>query len=278
MTEIAVLGMGLMGRAALTRLQDFFPTSGWNRSSVKQASFNSDDQIIECLQKATHALLFVSDAPAIDQILDKAEAQIADKVWIQMGTIAPQQSQVIAARIEQRGGRYIEAPVLGSIPQLHTGTLQIFAGGDAVLVDEQRGLLSRMGAVVHIGDIGQAAALKLAMNQLIAGLTTSFSASLGLIQQAGVDVNLFMDCLRDSAVYAPTFDKKLDKMLARNFQNPNFSLQHLLKDMRLFAEATPDQYAAISTAMISMLEQGAQSGEAANDYSSLYNVMVPVKE
>lgn len=46
----------------------------------------------------------------------------------------------------------------------------------------------------------------------------------------------FMAILRDSALYAPTFDKKLQRMLDRDYANPNFPTKHLLKDVRLFAD------------------------------------------
>lgn len=45
-----------------------------------------------------------------------------------------------------------------------------------------------------------------------------------------------MAILRDSALYAPTFDKKLQRMLDRDYANPNFPTKHLLKDVRLFAD------------------------------------------
>lgn len=64
--------------------------------------------------------------------------------------------------------------------------------------------------------------MKLALNQLIASLTVGFSTSLALLQRNNVDIDKFMDILRPSALYAPTFDKKLQRMLDREYSNPNF--------------------------------------------------------
>jgi hypothetical protein len=50
----------------------------------------------------------------------------------------------------------------------------------------------------------------------------SFSTSLGLVRRNGVDVDKFMALLRPSALYAPTFDKKLQRMLDRNYDGANF--------------------------------------------------------
>ncbi|WP_231596564.1 hypothetical protein [Synechococcus sp. CBW1108] len=66
----------------------------------------------------------------------------------------------------------------------------------------------------HLGHVGAALHTKLALNQLIASLTHSFSLALHAVQQAGVEVETFMAILRESALYAPTLDKKLAKELA----------------------------------------------------------------
>ena len=54
------------------------------------------------------------------------------------------------------------------------------------------------------------------------------------MQRAGVPVDTFMAILRESALFAPVFEKKLPRLLTRDYQNPNFSTRHLLKDVELF--------------------------------------------
>ena len=90
-----------------------------------------------------------------------------------------------------------------------------------------------------MGPTGSAAASKLALNQLIASLTHGYSLALRLVQASGLEVEPFMEVLRPSALYAPTVDKKLDRMLSNDFSNPNFSTALLRKDLQLFVrEAT----------------------------------------
>ena len=57
-----------------------------------------------------------------------------------------------------------------------------------------------------------------------------------MVQQAGVPVETFMAILRPSALYAPTFDKKLQRMLNSHYDNLNCSTALLRKDLRLFLE------------------------------------------
>ena len=88
---------------------------------------------------------------------------------------------------------------------------------------EARGLYKIFGTnIFYVGKVGKASALKLALNQLIASLTAAFSVSLSYVQKNEIDSELFMDILRKSALYAPTFDKKLANYESQNFDKTNF--------------------------------------------------------
>jgi 3-hydroxyisobutyrate dehydrogenase len=114
------------------------------------------------------------------------------------------------------------------------------------------------------------------MNQLIAGLTASFCYSLGLVRSEGLDVTQFMDLLRGSALYAPTFDKKLDKYLGHDYGSANFPLKHLLKDVSLFRRVaegkTLDKAPLVALEAAFLRAMGAGLGDA--DYSAIYETLV----
>ena len=115
------------------------------------------------------------------------------------------------------------------------------------------------------------------MNQLIASLTAGFSLSLGYAIKNGVDTDVFMDTVRESALYAKTYDKKLGKYLQRDFGAANFSTRHLLKDIRLFIEDA--KAAGLSTDALEGIEritsQAVDNGMALMDYSSIFQVISP---
>jgi 3-hydroxyisobutyrate dehydrogenase len=168
--------------------------------------------------------------------------------------------------------------VLGSLPEAREGNLIVMAGGDRDLFERCRPLLRDLSRDPQwIGPVGQGAALKLAMNQLIAGLTASFATSLALVRREGIDVEQFMNLLRGSALYAKTFDKKLDKYLSRDYAGASFPLKHLLKDVRLFARV--GEAAGLDTRVISAIEavcaDAASVGLADQDYSALYEALSP---
>ncbi len=282
--DIGIIGIGLMGRAFVERYQSQgYIVRVFNRTqdSIKDLA----DGVIVCetadeLIGASDAIiLMVSNAEAISDVLQLDQQQkFQGKTILQMATISPTQTKEIGEAITLRGGHYLEAPVLGSIPEAKTGTLIIMAGGSKAVFENALPTLQVLGtAPRYIGETGSAAALKLAMNQLIASLTAGFSLSLGYAIKNGVDTDLFMETVRESALYAKTYDKKLQKYLDRDFGTANFSTQHLLKDIRLFIDDA--KVADLNTDALEGIEritnETVEDGMDEMDYSSIYQVICP---
>jgi 3-hydroxyisobutyrate dehydrogenase len=221
-----------------------------------------------------------TDAAAICDVLftPACSRALKGKTIVQMGTIAPSESVDIQRQVAQWGGAYCEAPVLGSVAEAKAGTLFVLVGS----TEEQFGtwlpLFRSLGQEPRrIGPVGSAAALKLALNHLIAAETLAFALSLGLVQRSDISVDTFMAILRKSALYAPTFDKKLPRLLTRDYHGPNFSTRHLLKDVRLFSrEAAARRLATDSLQGLPfILERAIDQGLGDLDYSALFEIVNP---
>ena len=282
--KIGFLGTGLMGQPMVVRLLEAnHQVTVYNRTKSKlqpliEASAQAVDSPAEVIESADCVILMLSDAAAIEQTLlsDNAISHLANCSIIQMGTIAPTESQSIRDAVVDAGGEYLEAPVLGSIPQVKTEELLVMVGSTQAQFDRYRELLKCYSPEpMYVGEVGTAAAMKLALNQLIAGLTSSFALSLSFVQQQGVNVEQFMDVVRQSALYAPTFDKKLDRMCDRNFENPNFPTKHLLKDTNLFLTQAAEL--GLNTQSLAgikqIIEQAIAIGLAEKDYSAIYSAI-----
>ena len=279
-----------MGHAFVERfLSQGGNVSVYNRTPEKIKDLAGKGAILcatadEVISTSDTIILMLSDAAAINSLLQldtDSTTRLQDKTILQMATISPSQSRQIGEAITRCGGHYLEAPVLGSIPEANDGTLIIMAGGPKDTFEKVLPVLRVLGSSPrYIGDTGSAAALKLAMNQLIASLTAGFSMSLGYALRNGVDTELFMDTVRESALYAKTYDKKLDKYLGRDFGAANFSTRHLLKDIRLFIEDA--EAAGLNTDALQGIEritsETVDDGMALMDYSSIYQVINPADE
>lgn len=284
--KIGLIGTGLMGQPmALKLLQDGVSVTVYNRTRsklqpLKEAGAKVADSVANLVRDSECIILMLTNAGAINDTLLTSDTLplLKGRTVIQMGTIAPSESQKIGDRISQAEGEYIEAPVLGSIPQVKAGELIVMVGSSKTQFKQWQSVLQHYSPKpMYIGAVGTASAMKLALNQLIAGLTSTFALTLGFVQRQGVDVEQFMEVVRESALYAPTFDKKLDRMCNRNFDNPNFPTKHLLKDTDLFL--TQAQELGLTTDSLEGIKSIIEKAIALNledgDYSAIYNAINP---
>lgn len=277
---LGVMGTGLMGSAMTRRfLQQGFQVHVYNRTAEKTDPLRAAGALVaasveDLVDRTPVTLSMLRDHSASEQLLLDSNIDWMNRQLIQMATIGVDESKSLARHIEERGGKYLEAPVLGSIPQTLSGELMIMAGGERQLFDAHQSLLQVLAAkeLTYVGPVGSAAAMKLAFNQLIVSLTAAFAASHAFLKKEDVPLDLFMSLLRKSALYAPTFDKKLSMMNARRFDTANFSLENMHKDLRLIegafkargisTQALKGVQAIVERAMDKRLEQA--------DYSALY--------
>jgi 3-hydroxyisobutyrate dehydrogenase len=284
--SIALLGTGLLGRAIAERLQAVgHHVVVYNRTPAKALPLQAQGIAVvgtaELAVAGTDCVLLVlTDAQAIRSVLfsPACSSALKDRTVIQMGTIGSKDSLEIQREMEGHGGTYCEAPVLGSLSEARSGTLFVMVGGTEGQFARLTPVFRSLGREPRlVGPVGQAAALKLALNHLIAAETAAFALSLGLVQRAGVSVDTFMSILRESALYAPTFDKKLPRLLKRDYHHPNFSTRHLLKDVRLFLQEAAAQGLTVGSleGLPSILESAISQGCGELDYSALYEVLNP---
>ncbi|MDM7322885.1 MAG: NAD(P)-dependent oxidoreductase [Gammaproteobacteria bacterium] len=278
--KIGLLGTGLLGSAVVERLLDQgFAVTVWNRTADKTAPLaalgaQQATTAAEAIAASEVILLFLADRAACEGVLlaPPTRTALPGKTVVQMGTLGPEDSRQLAQALTTAGAEYAECPVLGSLPEARAGTLILMYGGDEDLLKRIEPMLRALGPEPkRIGEVGQAAALKLALNQLIAAETAAFAMSLALVQASGVAVEDFMQILRGSALYAPTFDKKLKRMLKHDYAHPNFPLDHLIKDVHLFIRAA--EGAGIDTSPLAALEtvlgKVSVQGHGNADYSVL---------
>jgi 3-hydroxyisobutyrate dehydrogenase len=188
-----------------------------------------------------------------------------------MGTISPKESLELAQLVEGAGGFFLEAPVLGSVGQAQEGSLEVMVAGKEELFRRWQALLQCFGTVTYLGPLGKATTLKLALNNLIASLAVAFATSLWLVERGGVSREVFLQILRRSALYAPTFDRKLPLLLDPTSGPVNFPTRHMLKDLRLISETARELRLAanLPETLVSLFAQALEAGWADADYAAV---------
>jgi len=282
--NVGLIGVGLMGMSMAKRiLRANHRLIVYNRTREKAKALahlgigvaRSPNEVItssDCI------ILIVSDAQAIQDVLfvQSSLTSLSGRTVIQMGTISPHESIALEKEVAGLGGDYLEAPVLGSIPETEKGELIVMVGATPEHFRLWSEFLKCFGPEpLLIGPVGQAAALKLALNQLIASLTAAFGLSLAFVKEKGIDVDLFMRVLRESVLYAPTFDKKIRRMIDRDYARPNFPSKHLFKDIKLFLNEAKSMSLETSSleGVLHLVERTLISGWGESDYSAMFDTI-----
>jgi 3-hydroxyisobutyrate dehydrogenase len=284
--KVTVIGTGLMGRPLAERLLGAgHEVTVFNRTREKAEPLAGQGAKVAASARAAVAasevvVFMVKDAAALRGLVEENGRlpDLTGKTVVQMSTIGSADSEALLADVRRAGGDYLEAPVLGSTPQAKEGKLLVLVGGTPEQFERFRDFLKAFGPEpVRVGEVGQAAALKLAFNQLIAAEAAGFALSLGLVRRKGIDVDLFMKLLRQSALHAPTFDAKLPRYLAHDYENPNFPTALLKKDLDLVrreAEAVGLGTTALD-GVRAVFDEAIALGLGGGDYAALYEAIDP---
>ena len=238
MKRVAVLGTGKMGGAIGQRLKTGgFEVSVWDRTKSKAEALQVGRVADSPADAARHADVLVSMVTGPQALRDVyfgptgVFAAGPGSTIVDMSTVGPAAAQELADAAELKGAKLIEAPVIGSIPAVKSGTLVILAG--AALIEDLeavRPVLQQLGEVHYVGDIESAATLKLLANSFL-GIVSAGAAELMAAGTAqGVEPNEIFTVL---SRIAPGL-KVREAGFVRNIHEPTmFAVRDILKDLDL---------------------------------------------
>ncbi len=111
------------------------------------------------------------------------------------------------------------------------GLLALLVGGSSETLERVRPLLDAVaGSVLHVGDAGDAAALKLAVNGLLATQLAVAGELLDMLRDGGVDLHAAASVLGTLPVASPVLSAALPRVLGGALA-PNFPLDLVDKDL-----------------------------------------------
>lgn len=281
--DIAFVGTGLMGAPMAGRLLDAgHSLTVYNRTTSKtdplvERGARRAAGVKDALEAHDVAILMLSDGSACRETLAGSGADLSGRLVVNMSTIAPDEQVELAGHVHGNGGRYLEAPVLGSTPQAEGGRLMIMAAGEREDFDRVRDVLGTFGPEPRfVGPTGAGATMKLACNHLIAAEFSAFALSLGMVRRSGLDVDQWMEVLRGSVIHTKMFDIKLENVVTREYP-ATFPAKHLLKDVELgFTHAESLGLSADSLDLVrTLFQRTVEAGRGDEDFSVVAETIDP---
>lgn len=271
---IGVLGLGIIGGVWARHYHAAGVLAGaWNRTA--QPDFPQWTATpLAVAQAADIVQIVVADPPAVRTLLAQILPALGPgKVVVQSSTIDPQSSDEFYTAVTAKGARYLEAPFTGSKPAAEQKQVVYYVGGDAATVADMDAMLGLVSLVrLHIGDHRQATTLKLAMNLNIAAQMEALSEAITLARRAGISDDVFFGALARNASQSGLTKLKEPKLRAGDF-SPQFSVKHMLKDMRLASGIDGTAGFPVLDAMRERLAAAERAGLADQDFSVLVKLL-----
>ena len=274
MKTIGVIGLGIIGRAWANRYAAAGQLAGcWNRTPQPSAPAWTGTAL-SVASVADVVQIVVADPPAVAGIIESILPALGPgKFVLQSSTIDPESSARFQFLVKSRGATYIEAPFTGSKPAAEEGKTIFFLGGEEADIKAVEPLLSIISETrFRIGTGEQAAALKLAMNLNLAAQMEAFSESLTFARRSGISDDIYFAVLAKNASYSGLVKLKEPKLKAANFE-PQFSVKHMHKDMRLACEAAGEEGYPLLKTVRERLKAAEDSGYGDLDFSSLIKLL-----
>jgi 3-hydroxyisobutyrate dehydrogenase-like beta-hydroxyacid dehydrogenase len=132
-----------------------------------------------------------------------------------------------------RGVDFLDAPVFGSKNESAKAKLWIMAAGNKAIFEEVKPVLEHLGQTVHyFGQNGNAAAMKLVGNLIVALEMEALAEGLVLAQKAGLDLKTVMEVVKVADFNSPLLVSNGRNILKRDFST-SFALKLMLKDAEL---------------------------------------------
>ncbi|MFK9084933.1 2-hydroxy-3-oxopropionate reductase [Pseudomonas neuropathica] len=243
MAKIGFIGTGIMGHPMAANLQkaghslflsahhDAAPADLVAAGAVALANPK------EVAQEAEFIIVMVPDTPQVDDVLFRADGVAAGigkgKVVIDMSSISPTATKAFAAKINEKGAQYLDAPVSGGEVGAKAATLSIMIGGDADAFERALPLFQAMGKnITLVGGNGDGQTAKVA-NQIIVALNIQAVAeALLFAAKNGADPAKVREALMGGFASSKILEVHGERMIKGTF-DPGFRISLHQKDLNL---------------------------------------------
>lgn len=247
MAKLGFLGLGIMGGPMAEHLAHAgHELSLWSHTERKSKQLAESLHAKFCKTPAEVAknseciFLCVGDtAMSQEVILGKdglIEGAAAGSVIVDCSTVSPSASCRIAKELAKRNIEFLGAPCTGSKAGAEGGTLTFMIGGDKQVFERIRPYFEAMGKnLYYCGEQGAGLRAKLTQNLILGNLLQAFNEGFVVSTKAGVDPELMLDILNNSAARSAFISGKAPAVFRRDFST-NFSVKWLEKDMNLMVQ------------------------------------------
>ena len=280
-TRVSLIGLGLMGTPMSKNLiKEGHDVTVWNRTASRMADVvavgaTPSTSAREAAARSEVTITVVPDSADVEEVIlgkdGVIEGAAPGSVVIDMSTISPSVTRVIAGRLGEKGVYMMDAPVSGGDTGAKAGTLSIMVGGDKEIFDRCLHILQVLGnQITHCGDNGMGQVTKLA-NQII-GLGNLAAMCEGLVFaiKAGGDPEALLRAWEGGAANSWMVQNMGPRIFNGDFA-PGFMVKLAQKDLRLVLESAAEMNVPLfTTPLVNQIFRSAQQAGYGDDGIQAY--------
>ncbi|QDL94246.1 NAD(P)-dependent oxidoreductase (plasmid) [Paroceanicella profunda] len=240
--KVTVIGLGAMGMGmALSALRGGHETTGFDiaeaaRTRFTEAGGKTAASPAEAVAEAEVVFCVVVNAAQMESVLfgegGVAAALRPGTVFAACPTVDPAVARATAARIEEAGALYLDAPISGGAVKAAEGKLTIMASGSAAAFEAAQPALGSVAETVfRLGDTaGPGSAMKM-INQLLAGVHIAAAAeAMALAARSGLDLKQTYEVITKAAGNSWMFENRVPHIIEGDY-SPRSAVEIFVKDL-----------------------------------------------
>ena len=283
---VGFAGIGRMGLAmARNLLGAGFPLVVWNRTAERCIPLVDAGATAAAepaaLAAADVVVTMVSDGQAAWSVL--VESGLLSKlrpgsVVLEMSTIGPTAVGKLAAEALRYDVHLLDAPVSGSVSVAEAAQLFAMVGGDREAYELVTPVLDAMTkGHVLLGPSGAGAAMKVAVNAMIAVTNESLAETLALAERFGIEREQAYDVLAGGPLASPFVLYKRGAFLRLDEEPVAFTTALMRKDVSLAHDLAARLGVRLpaAAAAAGVLEEALRNGLADADIASVISLLAP---
>ena len=278
---VGLVGTGRMGSSIARAIaRAGFPLVLHNRSRESADALAAElgagvvDTPAAAAREADVVVTMLADDEATRSMFEGPDGLVAGAgggtILVSSSTLTPDTLRSLEGPVRGAGGFLLDAPVSGSTTTAAAGQLTLMVGGDEDVLERARPVLAAYGSTIfHMGPVGAGAAMKLAVNTVIFGLSNAVAEGLVLAELAGVERQLAYEVLANSAVGAPYVQYKRASFTDPEGTPVAMTLDLAAKDMRLIGALADEVGIRLpqAEANLAMFRDAASGGRGQLDFS-----------
>jgi L-threonate 2-dehydrogenase len=239
--RIGVIGLGQMGfPLAKLLLEAGHEVVGYRRGDMSELRQAGGQCAVSPRAVAENADVILSCLPssaALDEVVDSQDGLLEAKrpiLLIELSTLPLAHRLAVRERLARIGGEMLDCPVSGTPVMLADRNSVLFASGERSAFARAEPVLRNITPkVFFLGEFGIGTRLKFCANLLVGVHIMAAAEAISLGLAAGLDGELLVSALRDSAATSLQFQVRAPMMARGSFEQTLAPLKMLDKDLQL---------------------------------------------